>query len=827
MPNILFSTTRMWNCGDDFILFGVCDLVESILPQCNFLIYNRNPELHSTRVHYDRVTVRRPNHAEPVTVNLAQALKGIVGRFDNSWRPGFDLSNVHRCIFAGTPEWAGQMVAPLVEALLKTDLPVAYLGLGTFEKRQHLRFEGLPEEDRILLGRAQLVTARDDATLGLLAPVGAELLPCPALFAAPKAHRRKGPERIALCMQGAEASNPQKTGRDTHDYCAALFRALAERYDCTLVCHYIDEVAELDSLFEGRIPIRFSYDPRDYAAFYESCDLTVTTRVHGAGLCAALGVPAIVIAHSARSATAKGFLSELIDIERTSVSAATEIISTFPVERRSRQIIAHKAAAKRRYLALLEPFLTEPTARVGSATFSLAVRHYRSGEMDQAAAAFDRVLRATPEHAESLHYRGLIAAARGQFEESAALLRRAIEAAPEQAAIRSSLGRVLRHSGDFAAAVDASRSAVEAAPDDPDILNELGISLLKLGETDAAIAALRRVIRIAPESPEAHTNLGQAHLQAGDFEEGWPEYAWHYQSARHRENQRVAAKPLWDGSALRGRRLLVHAEQGYGDTIQFARFAGMIGADGERVVLECERPLARLMESLEGIERVIPAGTRLPDFDLQCPLMRLPLVLGTTLDGLVNKVPYLRPPTDAVARAAARIEQGHGLRVGLAWAGSPAFAGDNLRSPGFDAVAPLLELDGIRFFGLQHDPGRRQADGHPAADKMTRFDPGDFAQTAALMMAMDLIIASDSAPLHLAGALGRPVWGLLGFAPDWRWLRDRSDSPWYPTMRLYRQPQSGDWPEVVGQVASELQACAADDQSQLLPRRHSPYSPLA
>lgn len=355
VPNILFSTTRMWNCGDDFILFGIRNLLDAVLPGHNAIVYNRNPDLHTTRVFTKNLVIDRPEKPN-ITLNLADALKDVTWKYDNSWRPARDLSAIDYCVFAGTPEWMGSMVSPLVHALLGSDIPICYLGIGSFEGTSNMRFDQIGADDVRALTRAQVITVRDQNTAKMLSPLNPVFLPCPALFAAPAATIRKEKIKVALCMQGHAPGYQQRINENTYQYTLTLFKALSRKYDCSLICHYIDEVQQLQDEFHGIIPIRYSYDARDYIDIYDEYDACVTTRVHGAGLCSSLGIPSIVISHSARSETVHGFLADTVDIDTQSTADVLEMFAALSVEEKSRALIRHKNSVKEEYLQLLRGF---------------------------------------------------------------------------------------------------------------------------------------------------------------------------------------------------------------------------------------------------------------------------------------------------------------------------------------------------------------------------------------------------------------------------------------------------------------------------------------
>ncbi len=292
-------------------------------------------------------------------------------------------------------------------------------------------------------------------------------------------------------------------------------------------------------------------------------------------------------------------------------------------------------------------------------------------------------------------------------------------------------------------------------------------------------------------------------LLLGRFEAAWP--GWEDRFRAGAVPDRGLTRPRWRGEPLQGRTLLIHAEQGLGDTIQFCRYP--FPTDGP-VVFEVQPRIARLLGGLPGAARIVPVGDPLPQFDLECPLMSLPAIRGTTEATIPSDVPYLSAEADAVARWRARLGE-HGFRVGIAWQGNPSRREDTGRSIRLEHFLPLAAVPGVRLLSLQKDTGADQlAPGMPVETLGDDFDQGrdGFIDTAAVMMNLDLVITSDTAIPHLAGALGRPVWVALRAVPDWRFMLERPDSPWYPTMRLFRQTTRDDWASVFAAIKDALAA---------------------
>jgi Flp pilus assembly protein TadD len=468
--------------------------------------------------------------------------------------------------------------------------------------------------------------------------------------------------------------------------------------------------------------------------------------------------------------------------------------------------VAHHQAARlaeavtfyRRALAL-HPGYVEAHQNLGSALSDL-------GQSDASIGCFRKALGLRPDYPMAHLNLGNALWAKGHADEAVAAYDRAIALQPDFAEAHTFRAIVLGEQGRTESAIAACRRALALRPGLPDAHNTLGNLLRATGRVAEAVGCYRRALVLMPDYPDAHFNLGMALLALGDFEAGWPAYEWRWRTPQMAAAARRFPKPQWRGEAARGQRLLIHAEQGLGDTLQFCRFVPLAAERGLRVVLEVPRPLVRLCATLPGYEVIVAAGEPLPEFDLHCPMASLPLALGTTLAMIPAAVPYLG--TDAAAVAAWRQRlPADGLRVGLVWAGNPSLdrparaAMDRRRSLAPARLAGLLAVPGVRFVSLQKD-GPALPPGTPVLDMMA--DVRDFADTAALVANLDLVIAVDTAMAHLTGALGKPVWMLDRFDPDWRWLMGRRDSPWYPTMRIYRQPAPGDWESVLAEVARDL-----------------------
>jgi tetratricopeptide (TPR) repeat protein len=390
----------------------------------------------------------------------------------------------------------------------------------------------------------------------------------------------------------------------------------------------------------------------------------------------------------------------------------------------------------------------------------------------------------------------------GRLDDAARCYREALRHTPDDAETLLKLGDALLALDRLDESVASYRTALAHQPDLTAALANLGTALGRLGRVDEATTSYRAALRRAPDLAELHESLGRALLLAGKLDEGWAEHEWRLRAPTAPNR---FAQPQWRGEKLGDRVLLVHAEQGYGDTIQFCRYVPRIAAPA-RVVLEVPEPLVGLLAGLPGVERVVARGATLPPFDLHCPMLSLPLVFRTTLETVPNQAPYLAVEPARAAAWQARLAPLGGTRVGLVWAGRPTHRADRRRSLDLASLAPLAAVPDVSFVSLQTGPAsaqtRRPPPGLRLHDWTAEF--GDFAETAALVAGLDLVITVDTAVAHLAGALGRTVWLLNRFDGCWRWLLERDDSPWYPSLRQFRQPRLGDWDAVLRAVAAAL-----------------------
>lgn len=484
--------------------------------------------------------------------------------------------------------------------------------------------------------------------------------------------------------------------------------------------------------------------------------------------------------------------------------------------------------------------------------------YHQAGDLTLAEELYRRVLDEQPDHADTLYLLGEIEALRKNNEHAAGLIRRAISIDGGKAQFHFALGCVQQASGERSEAADCYRralaldsshvaahinlgcllqagseinlatagaggalaqrgfeealshfrAATEIAPDGPDGWINLGYALERQRQLPDARRCYDRALAIDPDLIEARFNRSMVLLAQGDFLEGWEDYEWRWQASGY--SRPAFPQAEWDGSPLHGETVLLYTEQGFGDAIQFVRYAAEVKARGGRAMVRCQPELQRLLRSVPGVFATL-APDQTTEFDLHCPLLSLPRVLRTTIDTIPAQVPYILPDPTLASEWRARLHDGQpAVNVGLVWASHSMMPNAALKSTTLHAFAPLREIPGVRFYSLQTGAAGREA---AAAGPIPLTDPtdriSDFADTAAVIANLDLIIAVDTAVAHLAGAMGKPVWTMLRYAPDWRWYPDAPISKWYPSMRLYRQRIRGDWAGVCAEIAKDLRELAA------------------
>jgi tetratricopeptide (TPR) repeat protein len=430
---------------------------------------------------------------------------------------------------------------------------------------------------------------------------------------------------------------------------------------------------------------------------------------------------------------------------------------------------------------------------------------------DEALASSGRALAIAPDFADAHCNRGIVLLKLERAPEALASFDKAISIDPAHARAHSNRGAALQVLERFEDAIASCDRAIALRRDYAGAFHNRALALIELGRHDEALAAFHQVLAADPGHSAARWHEALLRLLRGKYAAGWDGYEWRFKHKEIGLRPRNFSVPQWRGGPAAGRTILLHAEQGFGDTVQFARFAPMVAAQGAHVILEVQPALVSLMASLPGTAAIIARGDPLPAFDVHCPMPSLPLAFATRLETIPVQTPYLAAPPDRIAQWRARLPAGT-LRVGLVWSGNPRHKNDRSRSLPFDLLALLTTVAGIDFVSLQKEPRPADAEALARSDNVLDLGPAlqDFGDTAAVISVLDLVISVDTSIAHVAGALGKPVWIMLPSRVDWRWLLDREDSPWYPTARLFRQRRAGDWPDVIARVRQELVARFAD-----------------
>ena len=439
---------------------------------------------------------------------------------------------------------------------------------------------------------------------------------------------------------------------------------------------------------------------------------------------------------------------------------------------------------------------------------------FQPGRLAEAEARYRQALAADPEDAEALTNLGVTLQLRGRPDQAEACYRRALELRPDQPEGHNNLGVALQALDRLDEAIACFERALALRPAYQDALNGLGVALQARGRLDQAVACYRRALELHPDHGETHANLATTLLQAGDLEAGFRELEWRWRVRGRSDRLPNLPQPLWTGGDLSGKTLLVLPEQGAGDTLQFVRYLRRLkpATGARRVVLLAPDALSRLLAGVEGVDRMVVAGDAPPEFDCFVPLLSLPHRLGVTSAAsgpgfLADAIPYLRVPESEVAARRQRIAHLPGRKIGLVWHGNPNQGNNRKRSLPGQVWALLGRRPGISWFSLQPGPSAdearllAQAGAIDLAPHLT-----DWSETAAWIAALDLVITVDTGVANLAGALGKPAWVLLCYAPDWRWHLGCDRTPWYPALRLFRQPEPGDWAAVLEAVIAELGA---------------------
>jgi tetratricopeptide (TPR) repeat protein len=431
------------------------------------------------------------------------------------------------------------------------------------------------------------------------------------------------------------------------------------------------------------------------------------------------------------------------------------------------------------------------------------------GQYEEAAASAERALRLEPDSFKALANLGTSLLSLKRYEEALTAYEQAYRLTPQDAEILTGKGTVLAHLNRQEESLACYDEVLKSNANDVEALRSKGWALTELRRHEQALVCLDQALRLHPRHGEAHLNRSLVFLLNGDFIRGWEEYEWRWEEGQLRAERREFRQALWLGKEdLKGKTILLHAEQGLGDTIQFCRYAKLVSARGAKVVLEVQKGLKSLMRGLAGADSVVGKGEALPTFDYHTPLLSLPLAFKTTLETIPAETAYLRSDAAWVEKWKGKLGDKRKPRVGLVWSGNKSHKNDHNRSIPFGMLSALLAEE-VEWVSLQKEV-RESDEAMLAASAVKHYGEAlsDFTDTAGLLSNMDLVISVDTSVAHLAGALGKPLWVLLPYSPDFRWLLDREDSPWYPSARLFRQPKIADWETVITRVGEELKAWA-------------------
>jgi tetratricopeptide (TPR) repeat protein len=467
---------------------------------------------------------------------------------------------------------------------------------------------------------------------------------------------------------------------------------------------------------------------------------------------------------------------------------------------------------------------------------------HESGELNDAVASYKRAIELKPDFSIAHNNLGTALKDLRNFNEAVESYKKAIALKPDYAEAHNNLGTALLEQRKFEEAVICHNRAIAIKPDYAEAYNNLGTVLQELCKLDEAIASYRKAITLKPDFAEAHNNLGTALQDSGKLEEalasyrqatilkpdfalahvntsfvllltenfklGWQEYKWRLRIKGR--TPKTLQKPLWDGSSLNGKSILVYTEQGFGDSIQFVRYLPMVKAQNGRVIVECQQSLCRLLKNCDGVDEIIEKTHKNEapmQIDVHVPLLSLAGIFEVNMDSISSSVPYIKPDPVLVSEWNTMLDHDSNFKVGIVWASDPR--NKNIyhkKSCKLHDFESLSGIPGLSFYSLQKGPASAEIHNSPNGMKIISLEneSHDFADTAAVIANLDLVISVDTAVAHLTGAIGKPVWTLLPFAADWRWLLNRNDSPWYPSMRLFRQTRANDWAGVFVQVKEEL-----------------------
>ncbi len=422
----------------------------------------------------------------------------------------------------------------------------------------------------------------------------------------------------------------------------------------------------------------------------------------------------------------------------------------------------------------------------------------------------EALVAARPDDARAWTMLGVSLRATGHPAAAVPAYRRALALSPEAGGVLSNLGNALKDLGRLDEAVAAHYRAVQVDARNPTTWQNLGVALRERGDLKDALAAFQHVLNLAPDHVTAHTDRAQIHLMLGDFAEGWAEFEWRWKLPELKPP--AYRQPRWTGADMPEATILLWPEQGFGDTILGARYAPLVKERVGQVILGCRPELKKLFETIPGVDKAMAVGEKLPEFDVHCPLLSLPGLFNTDLETIPPPTEFLVEEERRARLAPVFAPYGDKLKVGIVWSGSITFKSNHTRSASLDRFLSFAEVPGVQLFSLQKGPRAPDLDQLRARSFIVDLAPhlGDFADTTAALDELDLVIMTDSSVAHLAGSRGRPIWNLLAYVPYWLYLRERDDTPWYPSMRLFRQPKPGDWDSVFRDAKTALSDLATE-----------------
>jgi tetratricopeptide (TPR) repeat protein len=432
-----------------------------------------------------------------------------------------------------------------------------------------------------------------------------------------------------------------------------------------------------------------------------------------------------------------------------------------------------------------------------------------TGRNEEATTCFEEAIIIRPDFFQAHYNLGNSLQEAGKLEQAISHYQNAISNYPDYAEAHNNIGIALLEIGKHEEAITHYQKAISLNPDYAEANNNLGIALQEIGNHENAITRYQKAISLNPDYAEAHFNLSCLYLLLGNFEKGYEEYEWRLKLKSNVEHTRSFTQPQWDGRPLNGKTILIHAEQGLGDAIQFIRYVPMIAKAGGDIIVECDAKLSHLFSGYEDFTRFIGAGDDLPDFDIHASLLSLPNIFKTTLTTIPSANNYIHINDDLVASWKNKLSTLKNHKIGICWQGSVDNRKDQSRSMPLKYFSDIINIPEVSFISLQKGYGQEKIkdDGHTdaIADFSSEMDTHEkFIDTSAIIENLNLVIGVDTATIHLAGAMGKPVWVLLPYSPDWRWMLNTKDTPWYPSMRLFRQKEPGDWETVMDEIRVEL-----------------------